>query len=255
MLTVLLPLLATTAQPAAKIVDFGPPNRAEPIRQLCSGPPKWCLTLRQDDGDNKTFLDIGRAVADETAAPTASIDITDRDGDARFDFWTKIIELPDGGRIVGIMRIVTSMYSGGGGLARQLMLYRLNGSGALVPAHVLTVPDRAAITIRACFNGTDFKNRRGACHDQYELSSDLSIDPAKTTGPMPDLLLKVEATTFPAGVSRNADSLERGPLKKSDLVEKADPACTYRRQFRFDTVLDEYVAGEPLPDCSQYLEP
>ncbi len=56
------------------------------------------------------------------------------------------------------------------------------------------------------------------------------------------------ATRFPAGVSRNEDS-----LAKKDLRTEQDPACTYVRTFRFSG--GAYQPDQALPDCAGYTEP
>jgi hypothetical protein len=142
------------------------------------------------------------------------------------------------------------MYSGGGAETGELALYSV-ANGAAQEAGVL--PHGASIMIRACFDEDDQRNRRGACHDEYDFNTRISLNEAAASGPA-QILLETAATTFPGRVSRNEDSTEAAALQASDLVRWTDEACSYRRTYIVGAD-GRYAPDQPLPDCSQYLEP
>ncbi|WP_206239280.1 hypothetical protein [Novosphingobium terrae] len=174
----------------------------------------------------------------------------DQDDDS-FEPLPMLLRLKGGALLVSIGVQQHQMYSGGNAdvEAQRLMLLRPGAD----PRAVLEVPYRSDISIRACFSEKDMKQRAGACHDDYALTGDLSVGPR--AGDLPDLLLNVRSTSFPRGVSRDADSLALPPLTKRDLVTSEDKACTYRRAFHFDAAAGEYRPDAPLPDCGQYTTP
>ncbi|MFN7109527.1 MAG: hypothetical protein ACK4MY_15005, partial [Brevundimonas sp.] len=167
--------------------------------------------------------------------------------------WTGLVRLADGGFLAGVEAGASSMYSGGGGQASELRLYRLDAAGAAGDAPVLTVPIRGSLMIRACFSEADMKQRAGACHDEY--SFDATLKTAGGSDALPMLDYEAVATAFPRGVSRSEDSLEDAPLTKADLVAEQDPKCSYQRRFVFDAAAGVYQPDRPLPDCSDYTVP
>ncbi|WP_157098587.1 hypothetical protein [Novosphingobium rosa] len=167
-----------------------------------------------------------------------------------------LLRLKGGAVLIGIGAAQHQMYSGGNAdvEAQRLMLLRPGSA----PRAVLEAPYRSDISIRACFSEKDMKRRAGACHDDYALTGDLSVAPDAGDLPdllLPDLLLNVRATTFPRGVSRDADSLALPALTRRDLVTSEDKACTYRRAFHFDAAAGAYRPDAPLPACGQYTTP
>lgn len=146
-----------------------------------------------------------------------------------------------------------SIYSGGGGQATELRLYRLDADGEAGAALVLTVPIQGSLMIRACFSEEDMTQRAGACHDEYSFAATLTASDAADA--MPVLTYETTATAYPRGASRSEDSLEKPPLKPADLVTARDPKCSFTRQFTFNAKAGEYQPDSPLPDCSDYTVP
>ena len=72
---------------------------------------------------------------------------------------------------------------------------------------------------------------------------------------LPDLTYRTIATAYPGFAQRNADSLERGRLRQSDLVRRNDPARSYARTLRFNPASERYEMNEPAPECSGYTVP
>jgi len=250
-----LALMAAGPSDRARIFDFDTrTDTSEPIKQICTGHPMWCIAVRTPDDGAQAMLDITRAAAASDAPPTLSVPLADPDGGAQFGIWPNIVELPDGGILVGIERTVTAGYSGGGGSGTELLLFRLNaGPAPLTAPQVLVAPLRGSVLIRACFSEKDMRDRHEACHDEYTLESTLTLDETTAAQPMPRLVLDTQATTFPAGVSRETDNTR--PLRKADLVKTRDPKCSFRRSFDYDRTTGEYAPDTPLPDCSQYTVP
>ena len=69
---------------------------------------------------------------------------------------------------------------------------------------------------------------------------------------MPRLIYRTRATSFPGTVSRQRDSLSAPPLRKKDIVQAVDKACSYRRVFTFDEARQQYLPNRPLPACDDY---
>jgi hypothetical protein len=224
--------------------DGGPPL-------LCTADQRWCAEISRDVDLDESTLHVFAGPPNENQPPT-SRPLT-RTDDEDFALWPSIVRLagPDGGVFIGVERHVTTSYSGGGGGATQLELIRVPDAGA---APVLTAPIAGSLMIRACFDERDMRARRGACHDEYSFAGDLALDPTTASGP-PRFVFETRATTFPAGVSRNTDSLARGRLRRRDLVQAPDPACSYRRIMTFDPATETYAPDTALPDCGDYTVP
>ncbi|MCA8887142.1 MAG: hypothetical protein KDA35_10960, partial [Hyphomonadaceae bacterium] len=107
--------------------------------------------------------------------------------------------------------------------------------------------------VRACFNQEDETLRAGACHDQYRFVSRISLDESVSEG-APRVLLETAAGSFPGRVTRDADSLEAAPLTQADLVWAHDETCSYRRIYSQGSD-GLYAPNQPLPACTDYLEP
>lgn len=218
--------------------------------RACTSDGAWCVGLTKDTGDDGEPIvrPILRAVG---ALPTQA----DSGGAAAVEYfqpWTGLVRLPDGGVLAGVKVETSSMYSGGGGQATELRLYRLDANGDAGETPVLAVPIRAELTIRACFSEDDMTQRAGACHDEYTFAATLT---ATGEGEMPVLDYATTATAYPRGVSRSEDSLEKPALKPADLVTVRDPKCSFSRRFTFDAATGQYLPDRKLPDCSDYTTP
>lgn len=152
--------------------------------------------------------------------------------------------------LVGRTTIDSTPYSGGGAHAMHLTFYEV-GNGAA--REVLRMPYAASAMIRACFDEDDEVQRAGACHDEYAFNTRISLDESASSG-TPVIILETVAGSYPGRVTRSADSLEQAPLTEADLVWARDEACSFRRTYmRGPDGL--YAPNEPLPSCSDYLEP
>ncbi|HYD72340.1 MAG TPA: hypothetical protein VEF55_04335 [Candidatus Binatia bacterium] len=242
-------LLGACAQEPAE-VDAGPPAELAPVslpvadqagnrmEALTPNGARWCTA------DNAWCVE-----ADENGARAINGAATIPLG-GPLDAWPNIIRNADGSVIVGLIRTQSQMYSGGGGEGSELRLYTIAGDEA---ADAGALPYHGSLMIRACFGEEDQRTRREACHDQYDFETRISLNEAASSGPA-QILLETAATTYPGQLARNEDSTERPPLRASDLVTWVDPACSYRRTY-IRGADGRYGPDEPLPDCSQYLEP
>jgi len=225
-------------------------DRLQPLTladdRTCTADGAWCVGLVQDE--EPVVRPVVRAVRDLPPgldAPDGAVET--------FQPWTHLTRLPDGGFLAGVEVGLSSMYSGGGGQATELRLYRLDANGDAGEAPVLAVPIRGSLTIRACFSEEDMKQRAGACHDEYGF--DAALTASGEAGDMPVFDYVTTATAYPRGASRSEDSLEKPPLKPADLVTVRDPKCSYSRRFTFDAAAGEYRPDSKLPDCSDYTVP
>lgn len=242
----LLALLAALQSPPSG-------DRIEPLTvsedRACTADGALCVGLaEQANGDETIFIPVVRAPG---ALPAGSETAS---GEAEtYKPWAGLIRLADGGFLAGVERESRSMYSGGGGQATELRLYRLDAEGEAGAAPVLTVPIQGSLMIRACFSEEDMTQRAGACHDEYSFAATLTASDAADA--MPVLTYETTATAYPRGASRSEDSLEKPPLKPADLVAARDPKCSVTRRFTFDAKAGEYRPDSPLPDCSDYTVP
>lgn len=173
------------------------------------------------------------------------------DGVSALEPWAQLIRF-DGGVLAGVRAHASAMYSGGGAHATTLHLIAfLPGQE---PFEVLQVPLNADKLIRACFSEKDFQQRAGVCHDEYDFEARLTMARG-TKEVMPVLIYRSKATTFPGGVSLSRDSLAAPALRNRDIVRRVDPACSYRRTYRFDAQARTYVPNRSEPDCSDYTSP
>jgi hypothetical protein len=244
-------LLGACAQEPAE-VDAGPPQELAPVslpvadeagnrmEALTQTGTRWCAA------DNAWCVE-----ADDTGARAINGATTIALGTERgVDVWSNVIRNADGSVVVGVVRTQNQMYSGGGAEASELALYSIANGVAQAAG---TLPHGAAISTRACFDEEDTRNRRGACHDEYDFATRISLNEGAASGPA-QILLETAASTFPGRVSRTEDSTEAPPLQESDLVRWVDAACSYRRTY-IKGADGRYAPDQPLPDCSQYLEP
>jgi hypothetical protein len=151
--------------------------------------------------------------------------------------------------------VMSTMYSGGGGQAERLTLYRLQPSGYGKPpiGDVLSVPLTGRLMIRACFSEKDYEYRRGACHDSYDFDATLTLAPKGGENP-PRLVYRTKAVSTPGG-SRRANDNSGKRLAKNELTPRIDPECSYRRVVTFNPVTERYEFDRPGPDCSDYTVP
>lgn len=224
------------------------PHESGEGSDLCTGDLGWCAALVGQEGDDP-FIAIR-----EGNGETVRVDLARQPDAGGFDeaavvIWPFVIRLAGGGALVGVVQRQSTMYSGGGASASTLSLYRLaRGEPA---AAVLALPWDGSSMIRACFSEKDFRDRKGACHDEYRYEAALRLEPDGMPG-QPVLRYLTEATSFPGHVSRNADSLSAGPLRRRDLVHVQDPQCSITRLFRLDPANKVYLPDTALPDCGDY---
>ncbi|WP_269219802.1 hypothetical protein [Brevundimonas vesicularis] len=217
--------------------------------RACTDDGTQCVGLTQQTRDGEpVFTPVVRAPDALPAAPQGA------SGEVEiYKPWNGLIRLSDGGFLAGVEMESRSMYSGGGGQATELRLYRLDADGDTGAAPVLTVPIQGSLMIRACFSEEDMTQRAGACHDEYSFAATLTASDAADA--MPVLTYETTATAYPRGASRSEDSLEKPPLKPVDLIAARDPKCSFSRRFAFDAKTGEYQPDSPLPDCSDYTVP
>ncbi|MEZ5956617.1 MAG: hypothetical protein R3C27_05315 [Hyphomonadaceae bacterium] len=167
-------------------------------------------------------------------------------------FWPVIVRVGrnDESALLGVSSATSTMYSGGGGNASQLVLYSVEAG---VVHEAVRMPLSASSTVRACFDEGDEAQRAGACHDEYRFVTRISLDEGVAEG-APRIMLETAAGSYPGRVTRDADSLEAPALTEADLVWAQDPICSYRRTYSRGAD-GLYVPDQPLPPCSDYLEP
>jgi hypothetical protein len=240
---ILMMAAALAASPATTGQSFEPLTQAGKDAPLCTAEGSLCVTGTREGAF--TVTRAGKLAAQWTAKKGQD--------DDEFRTLPSVLRLSDGsGILVGIGVRRSQMYSGGNAevIFQRLMLVRWGKE----PALVMETPYSSDISIRACFNEKDMKQRLDACADQYTLTSTLKAVP-NTHGNMPDLMLAMKATNFPRGVSRQADSLEMPALTQADLVEETDKTCTYNRRYTFDAAARAYRPDAPLPPCEDFTVP
>lgn len=178
----------------------------------------------------------------------------------RLEIWPNAIAVP-GWRaegqawLVGVLRTSHVMYSGGGGDSTRLHLHLFYlGRTAGLSEQLLDLPWRASQLIRACFDERDPERRLGACHDEYEFSASLALDPDNTGGELPALIYRTQTTAFPQTARLWEDSSEAPPLTKDDLSHWTDFDCSYQRTLQFNPASRRYEMDRPAPDCAQYTD-
>jgi hypothetical protein len=240
MIIALTTLLVAACAPAAPTEPPGPPeldavtlpladqagNRMEALTQNGA---RWCT-------EDNVWCVEGAAVTATFASGAPAVTLP-----AEGEIWPVIVRSGES---------ALQMYSGGGGRAQHLTLYDVAGGAA---REVARMPLSGSADIRACFDEADERQRAGACRDEYQFISRLLIDETVASGP-PVLILETEAGSYPGRVTRTADSLEQPPLTDADLVWAQDESCTFRRTYTRGAD-GLYAPNEPLPGCSDYLEP
>ncbi|HVV31665.1 MAG TPA: hypothetical protein VHC73_00450 [Vitreimonas sp.] len=227
------------AQPPRIETLVSPP--AEQPGPSCTRDGVWCVA-KTSDGQSVTITYLRRAISTISSL-----------GEGEHGVWTQVIRTPRANGediLIGVTATQETGYSGGGGQATQVTLYQVSSVQSGAPHAALTFPLSAGIDIRACFSPADERMRRDACSDQYNFTGTLSLDASATPA---KLVLVTVATTYPAGISRDADNTHA--LSARDLRTARDPACSYRRVFSWDAASQTYKPDAPLPACSDYLEP
>ena len=232
--------------PAPARMETLTPDATNPAR-FCTGDGVWCVEASEGAPA------VAQRVAEDDVQTFMSL-ATDEGGGV----WPNIVRYTDSdgaeGVIVGFTQTQSTMYSGGGGEATHVTLYVLGAMPTTAPTPAFIAPLASALNIRACFSEADVRERREACSDDYSFSGAIALAGESTSGP-PPLTLTTEASTFPGQRSRASDSTQTPPLTEADLVRWNDPACSYTRTLTFDATSNVYVANEPLPACTDYLEP
>lgn len=247
MIATLLVAAALQTAPAVSVTDHVE-NLNLADDRACTADGAWCVSLVQEMREGEVVVTpVVRAAGEAAGGEIEAGEVE------TYQPWTGLVRLADGGFLAGVEAGASSMYSGGGGQASELRLYRLDAAGEAGDAPVLTVPIRGSLMIRACFGEADMKQRAGACHDEYGF--DATLKTAGGSDALPMLDYETVATAFPRGVSRSEDSLEDAPLTEADLVAERDPKCSYQRRFVFDAAAGVYQPDRPLPDCSDYTVP
>lgn len=203
-----------------------------------------------------------QAAAPSGEASDLSLPFVVRDGDS-LTLWPHLIIVPphDGAApgsrqyLMGVVATQSAMYSGGGGSGSRLHLLRLDASPSVVDLgdELLDVVWDSSLMIRACFSEADMKDRRGACHDEYNFTGALS-GMAAEAGQLPVLTYRGVATAYPRTSRRSQDNSEL-KLKPADLVRETDPVCSYERTLRYNPATSRYEMDRPAPDCSDYTTP
>ncbi|MDE2597350.1 MAG: hypothetical protein KGL44_10775 [Sphingomonadales bacterium] len=250
--------LALAALLAAQSVPAATTDRIEALQPkagsdgtFCNAGADWCAALVAAK-DEPPALQLSGQGSERTIPLAAEAPRGDFD-DSSSTVWPMRIVLGGGaGTIIGVLDEQRSMYSGGGASASQLTLYLVPPEGTA--RAVATLPWQGSSLIRACFSEADYRQRAGACHDEYSFAASLSIAPGGAPG-APVLRYRTRATSFPGHVSRQADSLEGRPLRRRDLVHVVDPQCSVTRLLRRDPVSGTWEPDKPLPDCTDYTAP
>lgn len=238
--------------------------------RYCTADGQWCLRTTGGAGEGEATLEVEHQVRGEAQPRSRFIPLADADG-ATVRPWPFIVRMAPGigaptpprdpdqaalqNVLVGAIVEQQTGYSGGGASASTLTLSRIHHDDDGIQIDpVLSVAADGHSMIRACFSEQDMQRRAGACHDEYNYSMELGLELGSDPDGqgMPVLRYRSTATRFPAGVSRQSDSLAKGPLKQKDLVTETDAACSIQRVLRF--VDGAYQADQAWPDCSDYTE-
>lgn len=261
-------LMAAAAQPAAAASD----PLVVPLAQgeggaRCLADRSLCFQIPDAaEGEGERSL---RAFAPaEGEAATVSVPLAFGADGKELSLWPYLIALPRAGEsgggdsgggaaleyLVGVIAEERAMYSGGGGSGGRLHLLRFgmapHAAGAV---EVLDVVWDSSLMIRACFSEKDMKDRRGACHDEYDFKAVLAAAPAEG-GELPALTYRSFATAYPQ-TSRRSEDNSGQVLKKSDLAAWRDPECSYSRTLRYNPATSRYEMDRAAPDCSAYTTP
>jgi hypothetical protein len=169
------------------------PDSAEEDRSaLACGRDGRCALLRGDGESGQWQLHMFESRPGPDAVAARPLAVPDSAGeDERLSLWPHLVREAGGALLIGILRTRTTSYSGGGASAARLTLMRLDPGGAAL-VETLDAPAAGSAMVRACFTRRDERRRAGACHDQYELVGDLTLDPANADA-RPRFLLTTRA--------------------------------------------------------------
>lgn len=265
--------LIDRSKPRAKPDDPLPPELA------CTADQRWCFELSRDVDLNTSALHVfdGRKPrnADGKVDNVWTYELGDVSRERGFDregvrLWPQIIreaavsaprEGEEQGETIsmGLLFSTSTMYSGGGGQADQLALFRFEyaGYGKPFKQDMLSVPYTGNIMIRACFGEEDFEKRGGACHDLYDFDATLTLDRRVRTkrGIPPRLIYQTKAVATPGTSRRMNDNSSGRKLSAADIRPAIDRACTYRRTLAYNPATERYEFDRPAPDCADYTVP
>jgi hypothetical protein len=256
----LLAFLIAAAQPVAAPDPIVIALVAGDGKRQCLPDKSLCLDVpgEADAGDGGLVLTAPKTgEADDLALPFSPYD------GQSLSLWPHLITVPahEGADadsrqyLMGVIVSTTAMYSGGGGNGSRLHLLRLDAtpSNTRLGDEVLDVVWDSSLMIRACFSEQSVKDRREACHDDYNFTATLSGGPAEASE-LPALTYRSVATAYPRTARRSADNSGLR-LKAADLVHEKDPLCSYERTLRFNPATSRYEMDRPAPDCSDYTTP
>lgn len=240
--------------PVAEAAASAQDGEPDPTVLHCTVDRHWCARVRPAEGPDEIepwYIDIFEGAPADPAGPARSHALTDPQ-DATLSIQPGAFITADGALIVRVQRDRRTMFSGGWASASFVELVEApRGDGAVET--LFLAPARGGIAIRACFGEEDMRNRRAACHDEYQFEGTLTLDPAAHAGP-PRFILEARARSYPGRRSRSEDSTQAPPLRRSDLIWAADPVCSYRRVFAADPDSGRYAPDAPVPPCDDYLD-
>lgn len=233
----------------------------------CTADRHWCVRTTRDGDEGAAQLEVAQQVTGEAEPRLRYVPLNADEEVANYQPWPYVVRMASGigaprpprdpqqaaleNVLVGALSEWNTMYSGGGATASRLSLSRIyHEEDGIQIDPVLVVPSDGNAMIRACFSEKDMQQRAGACHDEYSFSADLGLDPAGEG--MPVLRYTTRATRYPAGVSRERDSLAMGRLTRKDLRTETDPVCSFQRTLRFTG--QGYQPDTPMPQCSEFTE-
>lgn len=234
------PAAKTETPPADAPAADGAGNRIEALADnagnWCTGDSVWCVAVV---GGMAQVTHQGTQVANLTVGET--------------EVWPHIIRVGrnDESAIVGIVTVDQQMYSGGSASVRWMSLFEV-APGQEANWTLASIPLKGEAMVRACFTEEHAAARQQACHDEYDFTGVLSLDPSVAEG-APRLILTTEATSYPGQRTRATDSTTQPPLQPGALTRWRDETCSYRRVATRGS--EGYVWDAPLPACADYLEP
>ncbi|QDZ08490.1 hypothetical protein FPZ24_14260 [Sphingomonas panacisoli] len=212
----------------------------------CTPDRRRCMRVVQADKDWAVEIYDGVPTKPE---PAVRIAITGEAEPYYVAPWQHIVEEANGHWLVGALTTQTTGYSGGGASNETLTLYDLAPGANADPPEVLNTLIGGSVMIHACFSERDMKQRAGACHDLYEFTCALTLDPATRSG-RPRFRLATKARTYPGSLIRADDNTPKR-MTKRNLAWARDPACSYTRTLAWNGTT--YAPDRPVPECSDYL--
>lgn len=234
-------LLLTAALPAAALAQ----PEVEPLKlnadnkMYCNAQTDWCVGINTEG----TMETNGPYATSRTLRSERNIwDLPDIPNFKGFTVWPQIIRLAEDRAIVGVIGPAQPDYNletplTKGTFTRQdLYLFEVTLGEPSSSNLVFITPMKATTSIRTCFNEADEKKRGGQCMDTYRYEADikpLAGKPSASGQEYPSLQITTQAT--------------RGPV--------ADKQCSYTATYHWNADGSVYEPAQPLPDCSEFLEP